>query len=173
MFARIAGLTLVLSLAPSAEAGWRGAEWGMAPEQVRDVMKGEAPLAKSRRDDMEAKVANIGEYIWEGHKFRSLYYCDANGLVRVALDWKARPKEKTCGALLEHLIAAHGQPLRVSDQILFKNIIWHDKANNNRVRAMVSLPAGICTLYIERLSDYEAHDLANPGVQVDPPKRVN
>lgn len=145
----------------------------MTPAQVSEAMNGEAPLARSPGDDMEAKVANVGEYIWEGYRFRSLYYYDASGLALVALDWKMRPTDKTCGALLEHLIAAHGQPLRVSDLIIGKTVIWHDKANDNRVRVLVSLSAGICTLYIERLADYEAHDLANRGVSIDPPKRVN
>jgi hypothetical protein len=170
---RMLAVLAVLPLAAPAYAGWRGAEWGMTAEQVRDAMNGEAPLKKSPRDDTEAKVANVGEYVWEKNRFRSLYYYDTDGLLSVTLNWKARPKEEQCRALLEHLVATYGQPLRVSDQMLFKNIIWHDRNQQNRVRLMVSLPAGICTLYYERLSEYEAHDLANPGVKVDPPKRVN
>ncbi len=164
-------VTLASVIAPNAHAGWRGAEWGMTPEDVQTAMKGEAPLGESWKDDTEDKVRNIGEYVWEGHKFRALYRYDAQGLSAVTLEWKSKVREKDCQALLENVIAGSGPPLRVSDQVLFKNIIWHDKESQNRIRLMVSLPAGICALHMERLSDYEAHDLANPGPEVVPPKR--
>lgn len=48
----------------------------------------------------------------------------------------------------------------VSDQIILRLLIWHDRPAGTRIRLLVS--ESLCDLNYERLSDYEAHDL-RPG----------
>ncbi|KSB90966.1 hypothetical protein AS593_12490 [Caulobacter vibrioides] len=59
------------------------------------------------------------------------------------------------GAILRRL----GKPLKVSDQVLFWLLIWHDEPSQTRIRQMLSPQAGLCAVHFERLSTYRDHDL--------------
>lgn len=175
MVRRIMAAVALLLAAPAAHAGWRGAEWNMTPQQVTDAMKGEAPLTRAERKGKadENSSGNAGKHVQDGETFEVNYYYDAKGLRSVFLDLaEKKPKARSakCAAFLQRLIAAHGQPLRESDQIIMRLLIWHDKPNQNRMRLVLSEGGQACGLFYERLGDYEANDLANPGKQVRPPK---
>jgi hypothetical protein len=169
---RTLSIATILLISLPAHAGWRGAEWGMTPAQVAEAMKGEAPLSragKAGKADSIDRPGNKGIFEWDGEKFEVVYVFDKDGLESIGLDSKKKVTAKSCEQMVQRLVTQHGRPLRISDQTILKLIIWHDKPSENRLRLMVSIPAGICTLFYERLSEYEAHDLANPGLEVRPP----
>lgn len=138
-----------------AAAGWRGAEWDMTPEQVAAATSGEAALVAKRRKSMEKTIGNRGTYVDRGTKFQTTYYFDQRGLAMIGLE---PPRKFNCASLAEPLVAAYGDPVVFSDQVILRLVIWHDAKAATRIRLLVSAGAGICTLYYERLSDYEAYD---------------
>jgi hypothetical protein len=144
-------LTVLVLACGVAHAGYRGAEWGMTPEQVAAVIP-EAKLADSDMSDGK-RQGNKGELIDGGRRVRATFYYDQRGLTRILL--VANYHE--CKAVLTDLLAAHGDPYRISDQVLFRLFIWHDPPKNNRLRLMVST-AKVCDLHYERLDDYKAVD---------------
>ena len=66
---------------------------------------------------------------------------------------------KHCSETQRDLIANFGQPIRVSDQIVIRLLIWHDEPRQTRIRVMTSPKSEICNLNFERLSTYRSHDL--------------
>lgn len=157
----ISAVLLAAAVAASpARADWQATRWNMSPEQVAEAMAGQAPLSRgSSRDRLGGKrVGNVGEYRSAEARFRTIYYYDAAGLAQITLVRRSGD----CRAIGEALVRQHGQPIRVSDQVILRLLIWHDREARNRIRLMVS-QAGICDVHYERLSDYEAHDLANPA----------
>jgi len=139
----------------SATAGWRGAEWGMTPEQVAMTLPEAAQNKGAFSDRIEGKtIGNVGRYVWDKDVFQSVFYFDAAGLASVAL---TPSRQSACKSLATKLLETHGEPLRVSDQAILKLVIWHDPKAASRVRLLL-MGEGGCTLYYERLSDYEAVD---------------
>jgi hypothetical protein len=152
--ASIAPAALLLALpAGIAEAGWERAQWNMTPEQVAEAMGGQAPLRRGGRLG-DKVVRNVGQHSIGRARFRTEYYYDAQGLALVTLDRRSGD----CREIAQSIVDQHGQPLRTSDQVILRLFIWHDRPQSNRIRLMVS--HGLCNLHYERLSDYEAHDLA-------------
>jgi hypothetical protein len=145
---------LAASIAARADARWLATEWGMSPEQVAAAMAGQAPLSHgSRRVRLGGKrIGNAGSYRSGDAQFRAIYYYDARGLAHIALNRISG----SCRRIHANLAAEHGPPLLVSDQLILRLFIWHDRARENRIRLMVS--ASLCDLNYERLSDYEAID---------------
>lgn len=141
--------------ATSAQARWQATEWGMAPEQVAAAMAGAAPLSRGvQRERLGGKtIGNVGEHRLGGARFRAVYHYDEHGLAHVALGRRTGD----CRQIYASLVAAHGQPIGVSDQVILRLFIWHDRPAGNRIRLLVS--EGLCDLNYERLSDYEAFDL--------------
>ena len=128
----------------------------MTPEQVAAAMRPAAPLSNGRRGDRigDMRVGNVGYHSFAGGRFRTVYYYDDRGLAQIALT----PTSGHCRPVIDALIQRYGNPLRVSDQVILRVIIWHDPAASNRIRLLMS--QSVCTLHIERLSDYEAVDRA-------------
>lgn len=153
----VAAFALALAAAPAA-AGWEAAEWDMTPRQVAAAMAGRAPLGRGSGSDRLGgkKVGNVGIHTIGKARFRAVYHFDARGLSLVHLELQ----RGRCDDLYRELVARHGPPLRVSDQLVLRLFIWHDRPQRTRVRLLVS--ASLCNLNYERLSDYEAHDLAPP-----------
>lgn len=145
---------LMIAWSTQAHAGFEAAQWGMTPAQVATALPDEAPLSPgSLGDSLEGKtVGNVGEHVDGERKFRAVYYYDTRGLTLVTLH--ASPSD--CQGVLKDILGKHGNPYRVSDQMIFRLIIWHDAPNSNRLRLMVS--KGICDLHYERLDDYKAVD---------------
>ena len=140
----------------TANARWEATEWNMTPEQVAAVMGPAAPLSRGRRGDrLDGKrVGNVGFHGFAGARFRTVYYYDDRGLAQVALSTQSR----NCRQIVDALVQSYGEPVRISDQVILRLIIWHDPEAANRIRLLVS--AGVCSLHFERLSDYEAVDRA-------------
>lgn len=149
-------LAATLFAANVAEARWEATEWGMTPAQVAAAMGGAAPLSSGRRGDRLGgkTIGNVGTYDFAGARFRANYHYDANGLAHIALS-RLRGR---CQDIYAALVGAHGQPTRISDQMILRLYIWHDRPAGNRIRLLVS--TSLCDLNYERLSDYEAHDLS-------------
>ena len=150
----VLALPIVLG-ASAAEARWQGTEWGMRPEQVAVAMAGAAPLSRGGRGDRLGgkTIGNVGEHRFAGARFRTVYYYDADELAHIAL----YRRSGSCREIQAALGAAHGQPVIVSDQVILRLIVWHDRGAGNRIRLLVS--ESLCDLNYERLSDFEAHDL--------------
>jgi hypothetical protein len=150
---RIAVICLLYAM--PAQAGFENTEWGMTPEQVEAAMSGKAKLSKgSKGKELEGKrIGNAGTYEVDEIEFSSTYYYDDRGLAQVSLD----AEFKQCTEVVRSVMAKHGQPKKVSDQIILRLIIWHDEANSNRLRLLYS-QAGICNLNYERLDDYKDVD---------------
>lgn len=149
-------VAMAVALTPQvSHAGWRGAEWNMAPEQVAAV-DSSAPLDKGRPGERLGKrrIGNVGSQTIGEVPVRAVYYYDKKGLGLVSL---TPDKLSDCQAMARGILAERGEPFRISDQVILKLIIWHEKDSGNRLRLMLS-DAGICTLYYERLEDYEAID---------------
>ncbi len=136
-------------------AQWQETRWGMTPEEVAAAMNGAAPLSRgSRGDRLDGKtIGNVGEYRLGGARFRAVYYYDAAGLAHVGL----YRRSGDCRQILMALEEMHGRPARISDQTIFRLIIWHDRPAGNRIRLLAS--QNLCDLNYERLSDYEEIDL--------------
>lgn len=148
---------MTLTMATPAEAGWQNTLWNMTPEEVATAMAGQAPLSRgSWRDRLgEKEIQNVGEHRTADAHFRTVYYYDQGGLSQVAL----YRKSGDCKKIASHLFAEHGQPVTISDQIILRLTIWHDEANQNRIRLMTS--QGLCNVHYERLSDYKDIDLSS------------
>lgn len=147
---------LALTFAAPASAGWQATRWNMTPEQVAEAMAGQAPLSSgSSRDRLgEKRIGNVGTYRLGSARFRSVYYYDDRGLAHVALYRTAGD----CREIYAGIAREHGAPVRISDQLILRLFIWHDRAAETRIRLLVS--QSLCNLNYERLADYEAHDLA-------------
>jgi hypothetical protein len=137
-------------------AGWQSTRWNMTPEQVADAMAGHAPRSRGNSGDRmgQKRVGNVGSFRLGNATFRSVYYYDANGLAHIALGRTSG----NCRDIYASLVREHGVPVRVSDQLILRLFIWHDRAAENRIRLIVS--QSLCDLNYERLADYEAIDLA-------------
>ncbi|WP_029907658.1 hypothetical protein [Caulobacter sp. UNC358MFTsu5.1] len=147
---------LVLATVPAAaHAGWAATEWDMSPAQVEAAMPGTKPV---KRGEVLSKgqARSAGQYVLNGQAVRTTYYYDDKGLSLVML----RVPFKACGATLDQLQRDHGRPLRISDQVILRLVIWHDEPAQTRIRLMVSPGAEICNLHFERLSTYREIDLA-------------
>ncbi|HVQ08454.1 MAG TPA: hypothetical protein VMS43_08455 [Allosphingosinicella sp.] len=146
---------LALSFAVPAAAGWQSTRWNMTPEQVATAMAGQAPLDRGRRGERLGgkRVGNVGTYQLGNARFRSVYYYDDNGLAQVALN----KTSGNCREIYAAIVRDHGAPIGISDQLILRLFIWHDRASENRIRLIVS--QSLCDLNYERLSDYEAYDL--------------
>lgn len=59
--------------------------------------------------------------------------------------------------LVDGLLAQHGRPTDVSDQVILKLITWMDTEAQNRMVLMHS-SAGICDLRLKPISDEEQDD---------------
>ena len=157
----VAAALFLLAATPAA-AKWEATEWNLTPEVVAAAMEGRAPLSKGKRGDRLGgkKVGNVGRHVLNGTRVRSVYYYDERGLAQISFE----VEREQCEAIGANLVAGHGQPVRISDQVILRLLIWHDRKQGNRIRLLVS--HGICSLNYERLSDYESIDLSPP-----PPRR--
>jgi hypothetical protein len=151
-------LGFAMLCAQPAIAGWQSTHWNMTPEQVAAAMGRQAPLDRgSMRDRLGGKrIGNVGSYRLGNAQFRTVYYYDDRGLAQVAL----HRTSGGCRDIYAAHVREHGRPLRVSDQVILRLFIWHDRQAENRIRLMVS--ESLCELNYERLADYEAIDLSTP-----------
>jgi hypothetical protein len=148
-------LVSVLGAAPAARADYKGTKWEMTPEQVAAAIPEARLDGRGVGDRLGDKlvVRNAG-MINDGPRLvHASFYYDQRGLAMVLL----KQPHKDCMDVLQGILDAHGNPYRISDQVLFKLFIWHDASQNNRLRLMVS-SAKICDLHYERLDDYKAVD---------------
>lgn len=153
-------LTILAALAlgtvpAAARAGWATTEWDMTPAQVEAAMPGTKAVRHGETLSM-GQARSAGQVQLGDQRVPAVYYYDAKGLSLVTLSVPF----KACGATLEQLRRDHGQPLKISDQVLFRLAIWHDEPAQTRIRAMISPEAKICDLNFERLSTYREIDLA-------------
>ncbi len=150
---------LGMLFATGAQAGWETTEWGMTPQQVA-AAAGDAAVPvqrpyKDRQGDMV--IANSGEYAIGPDRLKSRFYYEQDRLVMIGMSLD----RKHCASLVNSLQARYGAPLRISDQVILKLIIWHEAATNTRIRLLVS--TSICDLYFEPRDRYLAVDTAAPG----------
>lgn len=150
-------LTAAMLWPATAMAGWRGVEWGMTPEQVAAAAPaGLAPLRKPSKPGKDGKFTNSGgAFDADGFSFTTAFTYDAKGLASIGL---TPTHAKACQALAKATLAERGKPLRISDQTILMLLIWHEPEASNRVRLLLLGGGAGCTLYFERLSDYEALD---------------
>lgn len=145
--------TIVLSIfALPAHAGWDGAEWGMTPEQVSAAVPGVRvirqgmPLSDARKQSArDVELYDI--------RLEASYFYGPRGLTFIRFDVPFR----RCAALVDGLIAAHGQPTNVSDQAILKLITWEDPDAGNRL-VLLHSAAGICDLRIRSIEAGDGFD---------------
>jgi len=151
--ARAAVVTAILWPGASA-AGWRGAEWDMDPEQVAAAIPAAALDKGAKGERLKGKtIGNVGRFMMGDHQVKGVFYYDKAGLQSVALT----PDKAACPVVARGVLAELSEPMRISDQVILKVVIWHDAKAANRVRLLL-LGTGDCTVYYERLSDYEEID---------------
>lgn len=151
---RLLAAALAAMLLASNASAQDGVRWGMMQAEVEAM----APDIESvRRGERlgDKQVRSRGHQRLGALNLEARYFYDDAGLAMIQLH--GPPRE--CRTIVEALVGAHGNPLRVSDQAILRLIIWHDDASDRRIRLMVS--AGICDVHYERLTDYREHDLAS------------
>ena len=147
-------LALSASLALPSAAQEAPLRWGMSPDEVlaaapggRAVTRGETLDAGQVRVSARDEVAGVSG--------SSRFFFSTEGLSLIEFS----VRDRDCRTLAAALLEAEGQPLRISDQGILRLVIWHDEANDQRLRLMTSI--GICSLYREPLADYRDIDLAD------------
>jgi hypothetical protein len=163
----LAAATLAVICATRAWAGWDKTAWDMTPDQVAQAAGQETHLARGgpRRDLAGFKIGNEGRHEWQGLKFRTTFYYDDRGLALV--DLEARPEK--CVELARALVRAYGQPVKLTDQVIMRSIVWHDAAQQNRI-LLIAAGAAFCDLRYYRLADWERIDLAHPLAPSERPR---
>lgn len=146
LLAAVAAAT-ALNMLPPPSVGWEGANWGMTPEQVSAAVPGVRAVRWGMSLDNArkrgAKAANLYEI-----ELEASYFYGPDGLTFVRFDVPFR----RCGALVDGLLAEHGQPTEVSDQVILKVISWEDPEAGNRL-VLLHSTAGICDLRIRSISE--------------------
>lgn len=146
LLAAVAAAT-ALNISPPPNAGWEGANWGMTPEQVSAAVPGVRvvrwgmSLGNARK--RSAKDAKLYEI-----ELEASYFYGPDGLSFIRFDVPFR----RCEALVDGLLAEHGQPTEVSDQVILKVISWEDSEAGNRL-VLLHSTAGICDLRIRSIDE--------------------
>ena len=149
--AATATIALTVFSAP-AYAGWENAEWGMTPEQALAVVPGLRPV-RFGMSLSDARKRSVRDAEFHGIAVEAEYFYSQAGLAFIRFDV---PYER-CQDLVDGLVAQHGRPADVSDQVILKLITWVDTEAQNRMVLMHS-PAGICDLRLKPISDDEQDD---------------
>lgn len=140
--------TFALNISPPPpDAGWEGAAWGMTPEQVSAAVPGVRvvdrgmSLANARKQGVrDAQLYEIG--------LEAEYFFGPEGLAFIRFEVPFR----RCEALVHGLLAEHGEPTDVRDQMILKLITWEDPEAGNRL-VLLQATAGICDLRIRSLAE--------------------
>jgi hypothetical protein len=135
--------TIALNVSPSpSNAGWEGAEWGMTPEQVSAAVSGVRAVRRGMSLSGARKQGVRDTELYE-IALEASYFYRSGGLAFVRFDVPFTQ----CEALVDGLLADHGQPTNVSDQVILKVITWEDPEAGNRL-VLLHSTAGICDLRI-------------------------
>lgn len=143
--AALAATTALNMFTPPPGTGWEGANWGMTPEEVSAAVPGVRAvrwgmsLENTRKQG--AKAANLYEI-----ELEASYFYGPEGLRFIRFEVPFR----RCEALVDGLLAEHGQPTDVSDQVILKVISWEDPEAGNRL-VLLHSTAGICDLRIRSI----------------------
>ncbi|KQY89487.1 hypothetical protein ASD25_02545 [Brevundimonas sp. Root1423] len=113
------------------------------------------------------RVRLRGEQAFAGLTVETRYYFNDDGLSMIALEG---PRRK-CREMIAAIDSRYGPTLRIADEMILLNAIWHSEEDGARIRLMTSPAAGICTLHYEPLHLYREHDLASPGLLRRDPRR--
>ena len=137
------------ALSSPTYAGWQNAEWGMTPEQVsvavpglRSVRFGASLSNARKRSVRDAEIHGIA--------VEAEYFYGQSGLAFIRFDVPFR----RCQDLVEGLVAQHGQPTEVSDQVILKLLTWEDAEARNKL-VLIHSSAGICDLRIRSIAEME------------------
>jgi hypothetical protein len=145
--AALAAATALNMFTPPPGAGWEGANWGMTPEEVSAAVPGVRVVRWGMSLDNArkrgAKAANL-----YGIELEASYFYGPDGLRFIRFDVPFR----RCEALVDGLLAEHGQPTDVSDQAILKVISWEDPEADNRL-VLLHSTAGICDLRIRSIEE--------------------
>jgi len=142
LLAAVAATIALNAVSPPPEAGWEGAEWGMTPEQVSAAVPG----VRSVRRGMSlsnARMQGVRDVALFDTGLEAQYFYGPDGLAFIRFDVPFG----RCEALVEGLLAAHGQPSDTRDQVILKLITWEDPEAGNRL-VLLHSSAGICDLRI-------------------------
>jgi hypothetical protein len=112
----------------AAVPGVRVVRWGMSLDNARK---------------RGAKSANLYEI-----ELEASYFYGPDGLSFIRFDVPFR----RCEALVDGLLAEHGQPTDASDQVILKVITWEDPEAGNRL-VLLHSTAGICDLRIRSIEE--------------------
>lgn len=132
---------------PPPDAGWEGAAWGMTPEQVSAAVPGVRVVRRGMSLD-NARKQGVRDAELYGIDLEGEYYFGPDGLAFIRFEVPFR----RCEALVHGLLAEHGEPTGVRDQIILKLIIWEDPEAGNRLVLMHST-AGFCDLRIRSIAE--------------------
>ena len=148
----ILGLAALIGVAGAAQAQEPPLSWGMTAEQVLAAVPDSRAVAHGESMDAgQVRVSARDEV--GGVRGSSRYFFGPEGLSMI--EFSVRPRD--CSALAEALLEQRSEPVRISDQGILRLIIWHDEANDQRLRLLLS--AGLCDLYREPLSRFRDIDL--------------
>lgn len=136
-----------------ADAGWEGANWGMTPEQVSAAVPGVRAVRAGMTLD-NARKRGVRDASLYGIELEASYFYGPGGLAFIRFDVPFRQ----CEPLVDGLLADHGQPTEVSDQVILKVITWQDPDAGNRL-VLLHSTAGICDLRIRPIEEVgDAYD---------------
>jgi len=140
--------TIALNVSsPPSDAGWEGAQWGMTPEQVSAAVPG-VRVVRRGMSLSNARKQGVRDAALYGLELEAEYFYGPDGLNFIRFDVPFR----RCGALVEGLLAEHGQPTDVSDQAILKLITWEDREAGNRL-VLLHSAAGICDLRVRSIGE--------------------
>lgn len=143
----------MLVLTTGATAQEPALRWGMASAEVETAANAHPVRRGERMGDKQ--VRSRGHQRLGTLNLEARYFYDDDGLAMIQLEGPPR----NCRAVIEVLVEAHGEPVRVSDQVILRLVIWHDEAAERRVRLLIS--QGLCDVHYERLAEYREQDLAS------------
>lgn len=147
LLAAVAATMALNWFSPPSDPGWEDAEWGMTPEQVSAAVPGLRVVRWGMSLDNARKRGVRGAELYD-IELEASYFYGPDGLAFIRFDVPFRQ----CEALVDGLLAEHGQPTNMSDQMILKVITWEDPEAGNQL-VLLHSTAGICDLRIRSIED--------------------
>lgn len=110
-----------------AEANWQYTQWDMTPAQVIAASQGSAHQVAGGDRVLGSDLGAEGIYSAQGFDFKSQFYFDNTGRLRVV---KLTLIQQRCSALQQSLRGIYGSSVESS----LKSMVWRDTEKGNQVR---------------------------------------
>ena len=130
----------LICLSFPAEANWQYTQWDMTPAQVIAASRGSVHQVAGGDRVLGSDLGAEGTYSAQGFDFKSQFYFDNTGRLRVV---KLTLMQQRCTDLQQSLRGIYGLSVESSP----KNMVWHDTEKGNRVR-LTNMPDLSINCYI-------------------------